>query len=86
MAANDHSHRPVLGVFLKLSSVALLSCLAACVKYLGDAVPTGQIIFVRGLISMAVLHHFEATADERTAYIKMSRAVRGEGESEETVV
>ena len=55
MAANDHSHRPVLGVFLKLSSVALLSCLAACVKYLGDAVPTGQIIFVRGLISMAVL-------------------------------
>ncbi len=33
----------------------LLSCLAACVKYLGDGVPTGQIIFVRGMISMAVL-------------------------------
>lgn len=33
----------------------LLSCLAACVKYLGDAVPTGQIIFVRGVISMLVL-------------------------------
>lgn len=55
MAANDHHHRPVLGVFLKLSSVLLLSCLAACVKYLGDGVPTGQIIFVRGVISMAVL-------------------------------
>ena len=40
---------------LKLSSVVLLSCLAACVKYLGSGVPTGQIIFVRGVISMAVL-------------------------------
>ena len=55
MGANDHHHRPVLGVFLKLSSVVLLSCLAACVKYLDDGVPTGQIIFVRGVISMAVL-------------------------------
>jgi drug/metabolite transporter (DMT)-like permease len=55
LSANDHQHRPVLGVFLKLSSVVLLSCLAACVKYLGDGVPTGQIIFVRGLISLAVL-------------------------------
>jgi drug/metabolite transporter (DMT)-like permease len=55
LTATDYQHRPVLGAFLKLSSVALLSCLAACVKYLGDSVPTGQIIFVRGLISMAVL-------------------------------
>lgn len=55
LAANEHQHRPVLGVCLKLSSVVLLSCLAACVKYLGSGVPTGQIIFVRGVISMAVL-------------------------------
>jgi drug/metabolite transporter (DMT)-like permease len=55
LTATDHEHRPVLGVFLKLSSVVLLSCLAACVKYLGDSVPTGQIIFVRGVISMAVI-------------------------------
>ena len=55
LAANEHQHRPVLGVLLKLSSVVLLSCLAACVKYLGQGVPTGQIIFVRGVISMAVL-------------------------------
>jgi len=32
------------------------------------------------VISMAILHHFEATPDERSAYLKMSRAVRGEGE------
>ncbi len=54
-SANAHHHRPVLGVLLKLASVVLLSCLAACVKYLGDGVPTGQIIFVRGVISMVVL-------------------------------
>jgi drug/metabolite transporter (DMT)-like permease len=53
--ANAHHTRPVVGVLLKLASVVLLSCLAACVKYLGDGVPTGQIIFVRGVISVAVL-------------------------------
>jgi drug/metabolite transporter (DMT)-like permease len=55
LSANEQHHRPVLGVFLKLASVVLLSGLAACVKYLGDGVPTGQIIFVRGVISLAVL-------------------------------
>ena len=72
LSANDHHHRPVLGVLLKLSSVVLLSCLAACVKYLGDGVPTGQIIFVRGVISMAVLafiawhfHGFKILRTER---------------------
>jgi DNA gyrase subunit A len=36
------------------------------------------------IISMAILHHFGADAAERGAYLKMSRAVRGEEESEET--
>ncbi len=35
------------------------------------------------VISMAIVHHFEADSAERAAYLKMSRAVRGEGESEE---
>ena len=35
------------------------------------------------VISMAILHHFDATPAERAAYIKTSRAVRGEGEPEE---
>ncbi len=38
------------------------------------------------VISMAILRHFDANADERTAYLKMSRAVRGEGEPEEAPV
>jgi drug/metabolite transporter (DMT)-like permease len=49
------SHRPLLGASLKLVSVVLLSSMAACVKELGTAIPAGQTIFVRGLISMAVL-------------------------------
>ncbi|MCC6983237.1 MAG: DNA gyrase subunit A [Bauldia sp.] len=35
------------------------------------------------LISMSILRHFDATADERVAYLKVSRAVRGETEAEE---
>jgi DNA gyrase subunit A len=38
------------------------------------------------VISMAILRHFEASPAERAAYLKMSRAVRGEGEPEETPV
>ncbi|MCR4283229.1 MAG: DNA gyrase subunit A [Bauldia sp.] len=34
------------------------------------------------VISQAILHHFEAVSNERSAYLKMSRAVRGEGEDQ----
>lgn len=51
----SHHVRPVLGITLKLTSVLLLASMAACVKWLGSGVPSGQIIFVRGLISIAVL-------------------------------
>ncbi len=37
------------------------------------------------VISMAILRHFDASPAERGAFQKMSRAVRGEGEPEETV-
>jgi DNA gyrase subunit A len=36
------------------------------------------------IIAMAIIRHFDATSEERAAYLKMSRAVRGETESEET--
>ena len=36
------------------------------------------------VISMAIIRHFDATPEERAAYLKMSRAVRGEVEGEET--
>jgi len=35
------------------------------------------------IISMAIIRHFDATSEERAAYLKMSRAVRGEVEPEE---
>lgn len=55
MSPRDRTLRPVLGVVLKIVSVVFLGTMAACVKYLGEAVPSGQIIFVRGLISIVVL-------------------------------
>ncbi|WP_371136122.1 DNA gyrase subunit A [Devosia sp.] len=36
------------------------------------------------VISMAIINHSDASAEERAAYLKMSRAVRGEEQSEET--
>ncbi|WP_421723396.1 DNA gyrase subunit A [Bauldia sp.] len=38
------------------------------------------------VISMAILLHFDADSTERNAYLKMSRAVRGEGEPDEASV
>src|SRR5262245_8457994 len=48
-------HHPVLGATCKLLSVVFLSSMGACVKHLGDAIPVGQTIFIRGLISVLVL-------------------------------
>ncbi|GHA11147.1 DNA gyrase subunit A [Devosia pacifica] len=44
----------------------------------GIALASGDTV-----ISMAILNHSDASAEERAAYLKMSRAVRGEGDSEE---
>ncbi|HEY8537339.1 MAG TPA: DMT family transporter [Steroidobacteraceae bacterium] len=56
MRATRTSHqRPVLGIAFKLASVVVFAGMAASVKFLGKDIPTGQIIFVRGLLSMAVL-------------------------------
>ena len=48
-------HQPLLGVTLKLASVVLFAGMTVCVKLLGQKIPIGQTIFVRGLISVTVL-------------------------------
>jgi DNA gyrase subunit A len=45
----------------------------------GIALPKGD-----KLISLAILRHVEATSEERSAYLKMRRAVAGEAAAEET--
>lgn len=54
-AASFSRQRPVLGVALKLASVALIAGMAVCVKVLGREIPIGQTIFVRGVISILIL-------------------------------
>jgi drug/metabolite transporter (DMT)-like permease len=49
------SHRPILGIALKLASVVLFAGMTLCVKLLGKDIPSGQTIFVRGLLSAAIL-------------------------------
>jgi drug/metabolite transporter (DMT)-like permease len=44
-----------LGISLKLASVVLFSGMTLCVKLLGTQIPTGQSIFVRGVVSVIVL-------------------------------
>ena len=51
----DDSHHALLGAGLKLVSVFCLAAMAACVKYLGAAVPAGQVVFFRGFISLFVI-------------------------------
>ncbi|MFZ5735029.1 MAG: DNA gyrase subunit A [Pseudomonadota bacterium] len=45
----------------------------------GIALPEGDKV-----ISLSILRHVETTSDERAAYLKMRRAVSGEGEAEAT--
>jgi drug/metabolite transporter (DMT)-like permease len=52
---DDPSHRPALGVTFKLVSIVLLASMSACIKYLGGDVPAGQIIFIRGVMSLPLL-------------------------------
>jgi DNA gyrase subunit A len=74
--------------------VILTTHLGRCIRF---AVPEVRVfagrnsVGVRGIaleegdavISMSILRHFEAASEERAAYLKMSRAVRGESEAEE---
>jgi len=54
-AASSSPHRPILGIALKLASLVLFAGMTLCVKFLGRDIPSGQTIFVRGLISVLVL-------------------------------
>lgn len=57
-ASSSYRHpapNPALGITLKLGSVVLFAGMTLCVKILGQAIPAGLTIFVRGLISALVL-------------------------------
>ncbi|MHA1559565.1 MAG: DNA gyrase subunit A, partial [Alphaproteobacteria bacterium] len=73
------------------SDIVLTTARGQCIRFAATDVRVFKgrgSIGVRGVnlaagdrvISMAVIRHFEANAAERNAYLKMSRAVRGEAE------
>ena len=55
MHAATSLHRPILGIALKLVSVVLFAGMTLSVKLLGQAIPIGQTIFVRGVISCLLI-------------------------------
>jgi drug/metabolite transporter (DMT)-like permease len=55
MSEDSARHRPVLGIMMKLGSVVLFAGMTVCIKMLGQHIPIGQTIFVRGVISALVL-------------------------------
>ena len=55
MPPSSARHLPLLGIALKLASLAVFAGMTVCVKYLGRDIPAGQTLFVRGLISVVVL-------------------------------
>jgi DNA gyrase subunit A len=78
--------------------VLLTSAAAQCIRFAVNDVRVFQgrtSMGVRGInlaegdkvISLSILHHVEATADERVAYLKRANAVRrgGNGEAEENI-
>jgi len=54
-AVTTPHHHPLLGIALKLASVVVFAGMMACVKLLGQEIPAGQTIFVRGVISVLAL-------------------------------
>lgn len=91
-----------VGVCTEADDVLLTTAQGQCIRF---AVPEVRVfkgrdsMGVRGIslaeddriISMAILRHFDATSEERSAYLKMRRAIAGEaaagedqGEDEET--
>ncbi|MDB5651836.1 MAG: gyrase, subunit, partial [Hyphomicrobiales bacterium] len=77
------------------NDVLLTTALGQCIRFPVDDVRVFKgrdSMGVRGInlaegdsvISLAILHHIDASPGERTTYLKMRRAIAGEAESEET--
>jgi DNA gyrase subunit A len=100
MKLDEGDHIVSVDLCTEQDNVLLTTALGQCIRFEVNDIRVFQgrnSVGVRGIklddddkvISMAILRHVEATAEERTAFIKMSRAVAGEeteaGTDDETV-
>jgi drug/metabolite transporter (DMT)-like permease len=51
----ENTHAPLLGMLLKLASVLFLAAMVACIKYVGERIPPGQIVFFRASVALLVI-------------------------------
>jgi DNA gyrase subunit A len=89
MKLDDGDHIVSVDLCTEQDNVLLTTAQGQCIRFEVNDIRVFQgrnSVGVRGIklddddkvISMAILRHVEATAEERTAFIKMSRAVAGE--------
>src|SRR5690348_15158433 len=55
MSVDRREHRPLLGVFLRFSSVSLFGVMSAGAKHIGAAIPVGEVIAARGVVGIAAI-------------------------------
>jgi DNA gyrase subunit A len=93
MKLDEGDHIVSVDLCTEKDNVLLTTALGQCIRFEVTDIRVFQgrnSVGVRGIrleendkvISMAILRHVEATADERAAFIKMSRAVSGEDTSD----
>jgi len=54
-AARAARDRPFLAIMLKLIAMFLFSLMFACVKWVGDSIPVGEIVFFRAFFGMVMI-------------------------------
>ena len=99
MKLDEGDHIVSVDLCTEKENVLLTTANGQCIRFTVDDIRVFQgrnSVGVRGIkleggdtvISMAILQHVDATAEERTAYIKMSRAVGGEeaGEGDDDAI
>lgn len=64
---------PIRGIVCKLIAVVLLSSMLAWIKWIGDAVPTGQVVFYRSLFAIPPILAYMAWSGMFPAALRTSR-------------
>ncbi|MEX0287103.1 MAG: DMT family transporter [Paracoccaceae bacterium] len=70
------THRPVVGIMLKLSAIFLFTFMAAIVKYTSDQVPPGEAVFFRSFFAIPVILIWLAFRGELPGGLKAKKPLR----------
>jgi drug/metabolite transporter (DMT)-like permease len=72
-AAGLASPQPLLGIALKVAATFVFMLMAAIARYLGDAIPVGQVVFFRSAFAFLPIAVFMLVARHGIATLKTTR-------------